>query len=286
MTAPQVLLTGATGFVGRHVRAALEQRGIEPVLWSRAAPDSAGRWHAFDLAAADADATVALYRRCGAPPLAIHCAWGGLPNYRSLHHFEQERLHQYRFVKALVQAGLQQLLVTGTCYEYGLRCGALHEGLDPQPATAYGYAKDALRRELQLLAAQQPFALTWARLFYLWGEHQAPQALWPQLQAAAARGDAEFPMSGGEQLRDYLPAAEVARLVVALALGAPDAGIVNVCAGAPTSVRRLVEGWIAERGWAIRPALGRMPYPAHEPFAFWGDRAKLDRCLPTPATES
>ena len=86
-------------------------------------------------------------------------------------------------------------------------------------------------------------------------------------------------MSGGEQLRYYLPAAEVAQHLVALALGGADCGIVNLCSGRPTSVRALVEGWIAQNRWAITPALGHYPYPDHEPMAFWGDRRKLDRCL-------
>jgi len=34
---------------------------------------------------------------------------------------------------------------------------------------------------------------------------QAPTSLYTQLQQAIARGDSVFNMSGGEQLRDYLP---------------------------------------------------------------------------------
>jgi hypothetical protein len=54
---------------------------------------------------------------------------------------------------------------------------------------------------------------------------------------------------------------------------------VNVCSGQPVSVRAQVERWIAERGWRIAPALGRYPYPDHEPMAFWGDPRKLHRQL-------
>jgi nucleoside-diphosphate-sugar epimerase len=67
-------------------------------------------------------------------------------------------------------------------------------------------------------------------------------------------------------------------LLVLLARG-PGHGIVNVCSGRPISVRRLVEDWILEHGWRIRPDYGRYPYPDYEPIAFWGDRTKLDRCL-------
>jgi dTDP-6-deoxy-L-talose 4-dehydrogenase (NAD+) len=111
------------------------------------------------------------------------------------------------------------------------------------------------------------------------GEGQAPSSLLPSLRQAVARGDAVFPMSGGEQLRDYLPVADVAKLIVELALARRDHGIVNVCSGRPIAVRTLVEGWIRQHGWSIGLDLGRFPYPDHEPMAFWGDRRKLDRCL-------
>ena len=219
-----------------------------------------------------------------APDVLIHLAWGGLPNYKSLHHFEQELPAHYRFLKAMVAAGLRHLVVSGTCFEYGMQSGPLHEDLPAVPSNPYGLAKDTLRRQLQYLQLDrqqsgQPFALTWARLFYLHGEGQAPNSLLPLLQRAVARGDATFPMSGGEQLRDYLSATEVAQHLVALALGGSDHGVVNLCSGRPTSVRALVEGWIAASGWSITPALGHFPYPDHEPMAFWGDRRKLDRCL-------
>ena len=86
-------------------------------------------------------------------------------------------------------------------------------------------------------------------------------------------------MSGGEQLRDYLPVGQVAQHLVSLALKATDNGVVNVCSGRPVSVRALVEGWIKENGWSIVPNLGHFAYPDYEPMAFWGDRRKLDRCL-------
>ena len=86
-------------------------------------------------------------------------------------------------------------------------------------------------------------------------------------------------MSGGEQLRDYLPVADVAGIIVSLALSRQDNGCVNVCSGAPISVRQLVEGWISQHGWSITPEYGALGYPDYEPMAFWGDRRKLDRCL-------
>lgn len=278
----KVAVTGASGFIGRAVLAELSRRGIGAVACARANLDAiAVLGHqavAMDLHNAPADA----FDRLGRPDVLIHLAWGGLPNYRSLHHVESELPAQYRFLRSLVEAGLPSLVVAGTCFEYGMQSGPLHEGLPTRPENPYGFAKDALRRELEFLKAAKPFALTWARLFYLHGEGQAETSLLPQLRRAVAARDKIFNMSGGEQLRDYLAVEEAADFLVALAVARCDAGPVNVCSGRPVSVRRLVEGWIRDNGWTIGLNLGHYPYPDYEPMAFWGDRRKLDGILDGP----
>ncbi len=281
----KIAVTGASGFIGRHVLAELARQSVGRIVAiTRAATrladaDSSVQVVEMDLAQADADS----YERLGRPDVLIHLAWDGLPNYRSLHHFETELPRQYRFLKALIEGGLPALLVAGTCFEYGMQSGALSENLTPLPSNPYGYAKDALRRQLEFLRAIQPFALTWVRLFYLYGEGQSPGALYSQLRAAVMRGDTIFNMSSGEQLRDYLSVDEAARFIVELAVRRDDQGIVNLCAGQPISVRRLVENWIQQNAWDITLNLGHYPYPDYEPMAFWGDSLKLEACLAASA---
>jgi dTDP-6-deoxy-L-talose 4-dehydrogenase (NAD+) len=275
----RIAVTGATGFIGRAVLAELSHRGIAAVACSHSGSGSVSpaghRAVALDLHEPPGDA----FERLGRPELVIHLAWGGLPNYRSLHHVESELPAQYRFLRNLVEGGVQSLVVAGTCFEYGLQSGPLGEDLPTRPENPYGFAKDALRRELEFLKAAKPFSLTWARFFYLYGEGQAETSLLPQLRKAVAAGDKAFNMSGGEQLRDYLAVGEAARLLVTLALARRDAGAVNVCSGRPVSVRRLVESWIRDNGWTIDLNLGHFPYPDYEPMAFWGERSKLDGIL-------
>ena len=276
----RIAVTGATGFIGRHVLSELTSHSVDVVALVR----NSGNVNSADLGAEVFQLDIAnppdkAFELMGRPDVLIHLSWGGLPNYRSLHHIEQELPMQYLFLSGLVRSGLSAIVVTGTCFEYGMQSGQLSEEMETYPSNPYGYAKDALRRQLEYLRATQPFALTWARLFYLCGEGQTEKSLWPQLKLSVERGDKVFDMSGGEQLRDYLHVTEVAKYIVMMALNKVGIGIVNICSGKPTSVRSLVEDWIKENGWKIKLNLGYYSYPDYEPMAFWGDRSRLERFL-------
>lgn len=282
----KVAVTGASGFFGHYVLRELALRdGIEIVAVTRRRPvpaDVSARVQQvqLDIGVETKDA----YARLGQPDVLIHLAWETLSNYRSLLHFDSHLGTHFRFLESLVRAGLPALLCTGTCFEYGMRCGELLESMPPEPHNPYAHAKDALRRQLGFLRNEAAFQLTWARPFYMFGDGQSPNSLYSLVMAAGKRGDATFPMSAGEQLRDYLPIADVARYLVALALDAPGSGIVNVCSGKPIAVRTLVEGWIRENGWQMSPELGRYPLADYEPLAFWGSTAKLSKLLALSAS--
>lgn len=281
----KVLVTGAAGFVGRHVVARLLARGHEVVAVSRdeARARKLAWFERVRFIACDIHEIIDNpFERFGRPQAVMHLAWPGLPNYGALFHFEDTLPADYRFLKSLVQGGAGHLLVTGTCFEYGMQSGALSEDLPAAPTNPYALAKDTLRKQLQSLQQQHAFTLQWARLFYMHGEGQNPNSLLAQLDRAIDGGEGEFNMSGGEQLRDYLQVAEVAARAVALLEHTDCAGVVNVCSGEPISVRRLVERHLAQRGASIRLNLGHYPYSTEEPMAFWGDASRLAAILQTP----
>jgi len=272
----KVALTGGNGFIGQHVLAELNKHNVKVIAITRklqrGMPEiNNGHWVQMDLCQPQSN----VYEILDKPDLLIHLAWQGLPNYYSLHHFETELPNQYAFLKEMISQGLLSLIVSGSCFEYGMQSGALYEHMETRPNNSYGFAKDSLRKQLQYLQASQPFNLTWARLFYTYGNGQSDASLIPQLKHAVRRGDKIFNMSGGEQLRDYLPVSEIAKIMVFLALKQENIGLINICSGTPVSVRKFVEQWIHNEQWKINLNLGYYPYPDYEPMAFWGDRTRL-----------
>jgi dTDP-6-deoxy-L-talose 4-dehydrogenase (NAD+) len=276
----KVLVTGCTGFIGNHVVTQLLQDGCE-VIATSAHEERARQFEwfprvkyiPFDLQAASG--TQNYFELFGRPDALIHLAWEGLPNYRSLFHFEDNLPAHYRFLKKLITEGLTDLTVTGTCFEYGMQEGRLREADQPMPDNPYALAKDTLRKFLAALQKHHPFTFKWVRLFYLYGPGQNPNSLLSQLEKALETGATDFKMSGGEQVRDYLPIGQAAAYITKIALQQQVTGIVNCCSGIPVTVKQLVEKYLQEKGRSIPLTLGYYPYPDYEPMKFWGDNAKL-----------
>lgn len=271
----KLIVTGATGFVGGHVVEAALAHGHSVIAVgrneeraARAAWASKVQFIAADIHASDFQPTT-----LGACDAMMHLAWPGLPNFQDSAHLDDYLPKDARFLERMISSGLSRLLVTGTCLEYGLTDGSLAETVPSAPTVPYAIAKDALRQQIEEFAPPD-MTLIWARLFYMFGPGQNPKSLLAQLDQAIARGDPQFPMSKGDQLRDYLPVAEVAQRLVRLIETKAALGIYNICSGEPISIRALVESRIAALGADIKPDLGRYPVPDYEAMAFWGDGSR------------
>jgi dTDP-6-deoxy-L-talose 4-dehydrogenase (NAD+) len=275
----KIMVTGAAGFIGRHVLDSLLARDDVQVIAcdrDRIKLSDLPKSHRVRVLELDIALEKSDWFECAdRPDILIHLAWGELSDFQSLRHFEKELPLHYAFLKRMLSGGLKDLAVAGTCLEYGLKEGMLKEDSPTAPVTAYGLAKDCLRKFLEHLQKQHPFRLKWLRYFYLHGQGQSTTSLLPMLEAAITRGDKAFSMSGGEQLRDFLPVDLAARQTAAIALQENAEGIFNICSGKPISVRELVEEKLKAMGAKIDLNLGQYSYLDYEPMAFWGDNTKL-----------
>jgi dTDP-6-deoxy-L-talose 4-dehydrogenase (NAD+) len=95
------------------------------------------------------------------------------------------------------------------------------------------------------------------------------------LDKALANGEQVFNMSGGEQVRDFLPVEKVAANIVRIALQQKVTGVINCCSGLPVTVKGFVGNYLDKQNQKITLNVGFYPYPDYEPMHFWGDVTKL-----------
>ncbi len=274
-----ITVTGASGFIGKQVISCLLQHNCEhTIIATSRDPEKAATcpwFNKVEYVPCDLRSDIDYFNILHKPDCLIHLAWSGLPSYMQNFHYEENLPADYRFIQSMLEHGLKRVFISGTCFEYGLQSGCLDETTVTAPVTCYGFAKDTLRRMLEFLFSSYPqSSLCWGRLFYMYGPGQSQSSFISLLRKAVVNKEPEFKMSGGEQLRDFLPVEKVAAMITNIATDTGANGIYNICSGKPRSLLSLAEEIIAQNNSNIRLNRGYYPYPDYEPMAFWGNNSK------------
>ena len=273
----KIAITGATGFIGRHVRNALANTDHDVVLVARSVERVGEKLAREVVIVTDLnESRIDWFELFGKPDAVLHLAWGGLPNYMDEYHVEVELPMQSKFLSTLIDSGLKKLVVTGTCYEYGMSSGALSEDQETNPNTPYGIAKDRLRKELFELRATKGFDLTWARIFYPYGEGQSEHSLYSQLRNCAKSGIKEFKLYNGDSKLDFVPVETVADSLLKL-LAQHGIGLVNIGSAKPRLVVNFVQELVTANEWDMSLLIVQKNDRSYEAKEFWADISKLQR---------
>ncbi len=235
----KILITGATGFLGKKLVCELSNAGHELLLISRRASEkklSGIEWFESNLSgAADLQAKIADFE----PEVVYHLAWEGIPDF-------SEEVSRKNLTQALEFLGpvlglssVKRLIVSGSCWEYGARVGACSESLPAAPVNWFTWAKDALRSYLEIACAQNDVTFVWMRIFFVYGPDQREQSLIPTVIEALAKNkepDVRSPYAGN----DFVYVDDVIEgLKCALSQKVPS-GIFNLGRGEETTVIEVV----------------------------------------------
>ncbi|HZT43590.1 MAG TPA: NAD(P)-dependent oxidoreductase [Chthonomonadaceae bacterium] len=271
----RVLVTGATGFIGRHALAPLVAGGDEVHAVTIDAPVEAApevAWHQADLLDPGCVADLLAKVR---PTHLLHFAWYVAPGQyvTSPENFRWVQA-SLELLRRFAECGGQRVVMSGSCFEYDLRYGYCSERVTPlAPDTLYGTCKHALHTMLVVFADQAGLSQAWGRIFYLYGPHEYPQRLVPSVIRALLDGETAR-CSHGRQIRDFLHVQDVAGAFVAL-LRSDVAGPVNIASGQPVALQEVIGKIAARLNAEDRVQLGVLPAPPSEPPLIVADTRRL-----------
>jgi nucleoside-diphosphate-sugar epimerase len=155
--------------------------------------------------------------------------------------------------------GVQRYVVAGSCFEYG-KSGERYEFIPVdaplEPVGSYPTSKAMASLAFIELARELNLKMSIHRIFQVYGEGENENRLWPSLRRAALAGE-DYPMTLGDQLRDFIQVQDVATVLLAEAkfseTSIGNVKIKNIGSGSPVSVKEF-----CENQWLQLNAIGKL----------------------------
>jgi dTDP-6-deoxy-L-talose 4-dehydrogenase (NAD+) len=281
----KVAVTGAGGYVGRHVVKALLRQGHDVIAIARSAQQVDGAIRGADYRVLDLfDETVDTFEALGLPDVCIHLAWEAGFNHQDPSHIGNMLKH-YDLAKRLMESGLKHLSVAGSMHEIGYHVGEVNASTPTNPLNPYGVAKNFLRQSLMLLAAQHQADLKWLRMYYIYGDDTVNNSIFSKILAAEAAGKETFPLNSGEMLYDFIDVSRLGEQIGLVSTQQEYSGVINCSSGEPVALRTMVERFISANGLKIRPEYNKFPRRPYDSYAIWGN-ADIIRAIEDRAAKS
>ena len=272
----KIAITGANGYIGRHVVNAALAAGHEVYAIDfnfKNVPNEAKR---IELNIFDHQKDI--YKEMNEPDVLIHLAWRDGFIHNSEQHMKNLSDH-VTFVRNFVKHGGRNVAVMGSMHEIGYHEGAIDESTPCNPLSQYGVAKNAMRQSLLLATSELDFNLYWLRAYYIFGDDRVGSSIFAKLTLAADEGKKTFPFTTGKNKFDFISVQELGKMIVAASTQSKITGVINVSTGQPKSLADQIEWYIKDHNWDIKLEYGAFPDRPYDSPGVWGDATKIERIM-------
>ncbi len=263
-----VLVTGAAGFIGSHLTRRLVAEGARVSAFvmsasdQRALADAADHLSFYTVDISQAETVHATMARVQ-PEMVFHLAAVGTgePAVTLPLALRVNVQGTRNLLEAACRVGVQRFIHTGTAYERGEVAGYDLQGNDALGSLAmYAASKSAAHALVQEYARTRGLQAVILRLCTVYGPGQSARSLVPSAILAALE-DSDFPMTPGEQLRDFIFVNDIVEGYVRAATAKGIEGnVIDLGTGSPLTVREVVRRVFELAGSQARPLVGALPY--------------------------
>ena len=273
----KILVTGADGYIGRHIVNNLLDLGHEVIAVDIHTDDINDKAEKKKLNLFTADLTN-VYTSLGSPDVCLHMAWRDGFVHNSVNHIGDLSSH-YKFLVALMEQGLKHLAVMGTMHEVGYWEGKIDENTPCNPISMYGIAKDALRRSMIAYCKSNSILLQWLRGFYILGDDKKNHSIFSKLLQADEQGQELFPFTTVKTKYDFINVDELVDQISKAVTQTDVTGIINCCSGNPMTLAERVENFIKDHKLKIRLNYGVFPDRPYDSPIIFGDDKKIKQIM-------
>ena len=271
-----VLVTGAGGYIGRFVVKTLLDHGVQvsAVDFNTEYIDQRANKIEYNIFGDYEN----VYEELGRPDVCLHMAWrdGFIHNADS--HMQFLYSH-YKFIKGMIEGGLEHVAVMGTMHEVGYYEGEIDEDTPTNPHSLYGIAKNSLRQSLSLLVQDKDVVFQWLRAFYIYGDDSKSKSIFSKIIQAEEEGKEVFPFTTGENKYDFITIDQLAKQITLSVMQTEITGIINCCSGQPISLKDKVEEFLKGNNFNIKLNYGVFPERPYDSPGIWGNNKKINQII-------
>lgn len=268
MQPKKVLITGASGYIGRHVVKEFLDMGYSVIANDFSYKGVDERAEYSDVAIFNGSKNI--YSELQKPDILVHLAWRDGFIHNSSAHMHDLSAHM-TFLQNMIDGGLSLMTVMGSMHEIGYWKGIIDENTPCNPLSMYGIAKNALRQAILLYGKDKNVSIHWLRGFYIYGDDAYGSSIFAKIVQAVNDGKKEFPFTSGKNQYDFIHISDLTKQIVLASIQTKYNGIINVCSGTKTSLADQVNKYIKEHHYDIELKYGEFQERPYDSPEVWGD---------------